>query len=263
MLSFVLPRLAWLLVRPSTLLLLASLAAVALVWAGRVRWGRRLAAVTALAVAACVLLPVDEALTLPLEQRFVRPDPAPGHVDGIVVLGGAVDPYLTAEHGTPSLNADAERMTAFLTLARAYPAARLAFTGGNGRLSATGLSEADVAALLFRSLGLDRPVLYEDMSRSTHENAVLLRRMMEPRPGETWLLVTSAMHMPRAVASFRAARWPVVPWPVSYHVGRRPRFDLEPSWAERLAGLDRAVHEWAGLAGYRLAGLTDALFPAP
>lgn len=211
----------------------------------------------------CLVLPVNEWLLLPLESRFPQPDPAPPHVDGIIVLGGAVDPYLTAQHGMPALNDMAERMTAFVALARQYPQAHLAFTGGSGVLAGAAISEADVARTLFTSQGLDRPVTFETHSRSTYENAVLLQAIVTPRHTETWLLVTSASHMPRAIGSFRKAGWPVVAWPVAYKMGRAVRLDPEQALPGRLGGLDMALHEWIGLLGYRVLGRTEAVFPGP
>ena len=61
----------------------------------------------------------------------------------------------------------------------------------------------------------DRIVL-EDKSRNTAENAEFTRRLVDPKPGERWLLVTSAMHMPRSVGAFRKAGFPVEAYPVDW-----------------------------------------------
>lgn len=260
---FILPRLAWLLLRPSTVIILMGLLGVVLLWSGRPVWGRVLASLSVAALVVCLLVPVDELVLLPLEARFPRPERLPDHIDGIIALGGAVNPYLTEQHGIPSLNDTAERMTAFVALARQHPEAALAFTGGNGQLVGASLSEADVARALFTSLGLDRPVLYEGQSRSTYENALFLKQKVQPTPGQVWVVITSAAHMPRSIGTFRAAGWPVIAWPVAYKVGRTIRFDLETSAPQRLGELDTALHEWAGLVGYWLTGRTKMLFPAP
>jgi uncharacterized SAM-binding protein YcdF (DUF218 family) len=104
----------------------------------------------------------------------------------------------------------------------------------------------------------------ESRSRTTRENALFSRRLVEPHEGERWLLVTSAWHMPRSVGCFRQAGFPVVPYPVDYRTrGPQDRWRTFSSLSEGLRRLDLATKEWIGLLGYRLAGYTDALFPGP
>jgi uncharacterized SAM-binding protein YcdF (DUF218 family) len=175
-----------------------------------------------------------------------------------------VEQELTAAHGIPALNGAAERMTEAVALARRHPQARIVFTGGTSRIAGGGPAEMDTARRLFADLGLspDRVVL-EGEARNTWENAVLTRRLVEPKPGETWLLLTSASHMPRSVGCFRAAGWQVVPWPVNYTTGRDP--DLWWNWPfpTRLSQAEWAMREWVGLIAYHFMGRTDAWFPAP
>ncbi len=253
---FVLSKIAGLVLRPSSLLLLCVLAGLPL-------RRRRLAWVGAGGFVLAMLLPLDQWALLPLEDRF-PPPPPPAHVDGIVVLGGAVEPGLSVVRGIPSLNGAAERMTATVALARRYPAARVVFTGGSGAVIPGGGTEAAVARALFLDLGLpaDRLVM-EDASRTTWENAALTRDLVKPRPGETWLLVTSADHLPRAVGAFRAAGWDVTGWPVGYKSGVSWRLWLPGDLPSRLGRLDEAAHEWTGLVTYWAMGHSSALFPAP
>ena len=265
--GFFVSKLLWVLLRPSTFVVLVGCLGVLLARAGRsrpflARQGWRLTALSLGFLLSCLVLPIDQWLLTPLENRFPSP-PAPAHVDGIITLGGAVDPFLTARHHMPALNEAAERMTSFVGLANKYPGARLAFAGGSGVLGSTGLTESDVAAALFTELGLLRPIIYDRDSRTTQENAVLLKEAVGPRPGETWLLITSASHMPRAVGMFRRAGWPVIPWPVGYKASVPAPFSFQPSLPDRLGSIDTAVHEWLGLVAYRLLGRTDTLFPKP
>ena len=196
-----------------------------------------------------------------LEERFPEPTALPSHVDGIIVLGGAINLGVSVERGQPSLTAGVDRMTNFLALARYFPDAKLLFTGGSA--TSGGVREADVARDLFDGLGLDVDrVTFERNSRNTRENALFSKKQVEPKAGETWLLVTSAADMPRAVGCFRAVGWPVTAWPVGYHV-LQSRDLIVPTPANGLANLDWATHEWIGLVYYRLRGWTDAWFPAP
>lgn len=261
--GFILAKVLWIILRPSTLLVLLGWAGLLLTWIGKRRFG--LSVVTA--VLGCLfvilVLPLDQWALFPLEDRFPPILDPPTHVDGIIVLGGAVDTELTEARGIPALNDAAERMTTFVAAARSYPTARLAFAGGSGLLIHGRLSEADVAKKLFDQLGLTRPVLYDDKSRNTYENALLLRDRLAPQPGEIWALITSASHMPRAVGVFRNLCWPVLPWPVAFKTGHKLSIEYQESLPARLGELDLAAHEWAGLLAYRLLGRTSAVLPAP
>ena len=261
--DFVASKILWILAAPSTLLPLIGWLGLMGVWLRRRRLGLALIAVSLGCLLLVRVLPVGEWLLAPLEDRFPRVSDPPARVDGIIVLGGALDPELTAAHGIPALNDGAERMTTFVALARRYPQAQLAFTGGNGLLLHGTLSEADGARMLFEQLGLARPVTYENRSRTTWENAVFLRAQLAPRPGQIWVLITSASHMPRAVGIFRSLGWPVLPWPVGYKTGASAAIEYQEAMPRRLGELDLAAHEWLGLLANRLMGRTSDLLPSP
>jgi len=254
---FIAGKLVWLLARPSVLLLLCVIIGLA------VRRLRPLAEFGAAAYAVILIVPVEQVVLRPLEDRFPRPAP-PSRVDGILVLGGAVDEVVTADRGIPSLNDAAERMTEAVALSQRYPSARIVFSGGSGRLIPERATESDAARLLFIELGVDSTrMTFEAGSGNTWENAVLTQQAVHPAPGSVWLLVTSAAHMPRAVGVFRRLGWPVVAWPVGYKTARAPSAWFDATLPERLGRIDWGVHEWVGLIMYRLLDRTDALFPGP
>lgn len=256
-------KILWFVLRPATFALLLALVGLALMWRGR-RAGRWLLLLGLGFFVLMLATPIAPLVVMPLEDRFARPTAMPAHVDGIIVLGGAVDQNITEARGIPSLNGAAERMTELVALARRYPDARLVFTGGQGSLVHGSLTEADVARALWTALGVDPArVVYEDQARNTFENAVLTKALVQPRPGETWLLVTSASHMPRSVGVFRRAGWNVVPWPVNYRTGHGFAALYDAPFVERIGQFEVGLREWIGLAAYRLMGRTDALFPAP
>ncbi len=199
----------------------------------------------------------------PLEDRFPRPDPMPTKVTGIILLGGAIDLPVSLERHVTALNIRGDRLLAFLQLARRYPHARLVFTGGNASPFGGKGSEAQVARRLFLSLGISpRRMEFESRSRNTRENALFTYRLVDPKPGQVWLLVTSAADMPRAVGCFRAIGWPVVPYPVDYHTRANGAAWL-PGLSQGLTLADWAAHEWLGLVYYRLRGWIPSWFPAP
>jgi uncharacterized SAM-binding protein YcdF (DUF218 family) len=249
------------LLRPATLMLIALL--LAFHWhRSRPVASRRLLGGVLLLFGLLQLIPVSAWLVAPLEQRFPAPT-LPDHIDGIVVLGGAVETDTATVTHAPALNESAERMTAAVALTRLHPEARLLFTGGSGKLHMEGLREADVATDLFTSLGVDRRhLLLERESRNTWENAVYSLQIAHPKSTEAWVLVTSAWHMPRAVGCFRRAGWKVIPYPVDYAAIEEDHwFDFNGDGQLHIATL--ALKEWVGLIAYHLLGRTDTLFPSP
>lgn len=262
--SFTLSKVLWALAAPDALLLILLVAGLALIATGRIPPGLWLAGVATAGFVALAVLPIGPWMLRVLEDRFPVPAELPARVDGIIVLGGAVVPLVTAERGQPALNEAAERMTVLPALAARYPEARLVFTGGSGLLLDQDVKEAEVARATWASLGFDTSrILFESDSRNTWENAVLSRRLVQPADGSRWLLVTSAAHMPRAVGVFRRAGWTVVPHPVDFTVPARQLWRLGPGLAPGLMAARVATREYIGLAAYRLMGRTDALFPAP
>ncbi len=261
---FIVSKLLWLVLAPSMLLLILAGLGLVLVYRHRRRAGLACLTVALGVLALIAVLPVGDAMLAPLENRFPEVTTLPPQIAGIIVLGGAIETDLSAARGIPSLNAAAERMTALAYLARQYPDAKLAFTGGNGELIHAPMTEADVVRQLFTELGVDQSrIVYESRSRTTYENAVLLKAKLAPQPGQLWLLVTSAWHMPRSVALFRRAGWTVLPYPVGYKTAPGLMTEIRGSLPERLGTVDLATHEWAGLLAYWLLGRTSALFPTP
>lgn len=180
-----------------------------------------------------------------LQQRFPSP-PAPSAgadaPDAILVPGGGVDNYVvaTTHGGAPS--GAGERVTAALALSQKYPSAKLVLSG-------TG--EADPVPLLVRA-GIDHSrIISETSSRNTFENAAFAARILVPDRRRCYILVTSAMHMPRAIGAYRAAGFEVDAYPVDF------RHMDEPNLARFI------WKEVIGLIGYRLTLRTTAFFPAP
>jgi uncharacterized SAM-binding protein YcdF (DUF218 family) len=156
-------------------------------------------------------------------------------------------------------------MTAAVELARRYPQARLIYSGGSGNLIDPGMMEATVARRLFTDLGVSpERIEVEDRSRNTAENAEFTKQIAQPKPGDRWLLVTSAAHMPRSVGIFRRVGFPVEPYPVGWRTsGQASDYFLSTKMAEGLSRTDTAAREWVGLLIYWLTDRTSELFPGP
>jgi uncharacterized SAM-binding protein YcdF (DUF218 family) len=245
-------NLIWLLLKPSNLLVYTAVLGLVL---SRRALGRRLLAGAALLLVVLGLLPTAWLLMAQLERRF--PVPAdPGRVDGIIVLAGAEAARLSALYGRPLVNEDASRLTTFLLLARRFPEARLVHSGDT-----VPASQSAVAQELLLGAGISpERIVFETRSRDTCESPRATRELVKADSTQRWLLVTSAYHMPRAVACYRAAGWEVTPYPTAFRRGSAPfSFDL----VRNLDDLDHAAHEWVGLLYYRIRGFTNELFPGP
>ncbi len=261
---FILSKTVAFLLLPSNFLVVLGLVGLALMATRWRRPGKWLVGGSVVLLLAIGFLPVGQLLLHPLDDRFPAWDPSRGAPDGIVVLGGAIAPEISRERGAPQLNGSAERVTVIAKLARDYPDARIVYSGGDASLLQDEGVEADYLYPLLDSFGVPRDrVTLETRARNTYQNALLTRELVKPKPGERWLLVTSAEHMPRAVGCFRRVGFPVEPYPVDWHTLPRVKLRLSSRFAGGLSSADHAVQEWLGLFAYWLTGRTSELLPGP
>jgi uncharacterized SAM-binding protein YcdF (DUF218 family) len=265
-LFFALSKTLGVMMLPTNLLIGLGLVGALLLATRLVRLGRKLLVASILLLALCGFSPLGSLLLYPLESRFPPWEAARGAPDGIIVLGGPIDAELSVAHDTPVIRSAPDRIVAAAGLAHRYPNARIIFTGGSPNLISNDIREADYASAIFESLGIDKArLMMERRSRNTFENAIFTREMAEPKPGQRWLLVTSAFHMPRSVGLFRKAEFPVEPYPVDWRVGTswRDACSFSPVAGDGFARTDTAVREWMGLLAYWITGKTSAFFPEP
>lgn len=223
---------------------------------GKARLGRSFSLVSVLACCLIAVFPVGDAFLSPLERTYPT-EPEVRKVAGIVVLGGGESDIQSNVWSQPNTGDAGDRFITVLALAHKYPEAIVLFTGGSGRLMG-GASGADIAHDIFLGAGLDDSrLILEGASRNTAENATMSLELVPDNFDGQWLLVTSAFHMKRAVASFCAAGWKnIVPWPTDYRTGG---FADRIGWnfALNLNDLNTGVREWIGLAAYSLTRRTS------
>lgn len=261
--SFFWAKLMWLILNPANLLFGMMAIGVICLWLGAAGFGRKLITLSLAVTVLLMVFPVGTWLVRTLEDRFDR-GPLPEQVAGVIVLGGSSQTDLARDRGVTALNGSVERLLGFVRLARKYPDALLVFTGGSGNPFNQKYKEADAAGPLLVELGVAKArLILERESRNTHENAVLTRKLLGAKAKGVWVLVTSARHMPRAMGAFRQAGWDVVAYPVDYQTKREGSWVTFQSPLRALGLLNHALHEWLGLAWYRLKGRTDDIFPGP
>lgn len=249
---------------PGNFLLLLMLTGLVGILARR-RWGVAIMSAGLLPMLIIAITPVSTWALLPLEERFSAPDPTTvPTVDGVIVLGGALMPIASREHGSPQLTRDAERLTVLPGLMRRFPQARIVFTGGSGDPRYPDDREAAFVLALMADWGVDPArITLEDASRNTWENAVNSAPLL--KAGEHWLLVTSAAHMPRAMGVFRTVmpNVHITALPVAYNANRTEAGRFGLNLTDNLDRFDNAAHEWRGLVAYRLAGRIPTVLPSP
>ena len=247
---------------PGNLIYVIFLLGMILYWAGYIRSAGIVLSITFASMSAIAFFPIGNWLIFPLETRI--PAPAlPEQIDGIIVLSSGLHARETIERGQSQLNEQAERDFAFVNLARKYPEAKLLYTGGSSRMTKPFYSGADAAVFFLEEQSFDTDrVIFDSDSRNTVESAMLGKTKVRPGQDESWLLITTAWHMPRSVGVFCSAGWPVIPYPVDYRTRQELQLGLNFDFAGHLEKLNVGVKEWIGLVVYRLTGKTDDLLPS-
>lgn len=261
-LFFVSSKLLWAIFAPQSILVLLICVATLLLLVGK--QGKALGCLIFLCSLTVLIsfLPLGQWLLLPLEQRFAIEPQLPDEIDGILVLSGAEQVEETQYWRQLQFNEAIERQLAFLQLAKRYPQAKLVFTGGHGGLAEAAINQAEVAKLLMTQFAVDiQRVQFEDQARNTAENAIFSYQMLQPDPAETWVLITTAWHMPRAIGLFCQVGWPMIPYPVDYRTHGVNLHSFSWAFGEKLMLLNTATKEWMGLLVYYLTGKTPQILP--
>lgn len=178
--------------------------------------------------------------------------------EAIVVLGGSVEGERTGWRDGPHLLAGADRVWFAAQLHRAGRAPVLILSGGNSEWSRTDEPEARAMRAFAIDLGVpDSSLLLEEHSRNTRENAIYTKQLLDEHHFTSILLVTSALHMPRALALFQAQGINVTPAPTDFDA-IPPRNALQ-HWLPDSESLDRstkALKEYLAIEIYRVQGVT-------
>jgi uncharacterized SAM-binding protein YcdF (DUF218 family) len=216
--------------------------------------GKIAAGVALSALVLAAFSPLGNMLLTPLEQRYPAFD-FPDRIDGIIILGGSYDTQMQGSVSTIVLEEDTQPVAAVASLSRRYPKAKIVFSGGTDP-SFRGPSEAALVKQFFISCGIaPERIETEERSLNTKENAQFTAQLIHPARDSSWLLVTSAYHMPRAMRTFQAAGFSVIPFPVGWRtLGWRNFWWPADTATENMRRLDVAAHEWIGLAVYQLLG---------
>ena len=263
---FFLSKLIWFFLQPSSVLLFLTLVGILLMRGKRQKLGQKLALTAVTILIIFGYSPLGHLMMVPLEERFERVKINDGmSIDGIVILGGSIDTAVSRNRPSTATNQANERLIEGAILARRWPNAKIIFSGGSANILYRESSEAVLAKKMLIEMGIngDR-ILPDNNSSNTAENAVESIKLAKPQPGENWLLVTSAFHMPRSMGCFRQVGFKTLPWPVDYRTrGMKDATRFFSAASKGLRRIDIVSREWIGLLAYRLTGRIPSIFPAP
>lgn len=242
---YILSKALWLLIAPTNALILITV--VSAFWA-LLRPSKRLAWLAVFGTVGLAIggfTPAGLWTLAPLESRFPEWRPSSQSApNGIILLGGDAG----------------DGIMVLAELGQRFPQACLIFSGPS-------VEASKVNDLLqkFANYGGDLTrIKLDTRSRNTFENAMYSAELINPKSDERWLLVTTALHMPRSIGTFRRAGFNVESYPILFRTKDSSNSFFEGGTGSTALGhLDAAAKEWIGLVAYRIMGKTDALFPAP
>ena len=256
-------KIIWFVISPSHLYLYLLSICILLLFTNYRKNARKILCVMLFFMWAVALFPVGSWLYYPLETRFQHNPKLPETVDGIIVLGGSISPSMSHYWQQLETNQYHERLTTFIQLAKIYPEAKLLFTGGSAAIKDNQPTEAEFVRQYFIDSGVSGArLIIEDKARNTAENIQYSKILVKPQPDESWLLITTAFHMPRSIGVFCHQKWPVIPYPVDHASNPETLFKINFNLADHAANLNGASHEWIGLLAYFLTGKIDNILPS-
>ena len=198
-----------------------------------------------------------------LEWRHM---PLQGEVkaDAIVLLGGGTEPA-DAPRTSVEVNGAGDRVLYTAELYKQDAAPLIILSGGNLDFSqARGSTPAQEMHDLLLALGVpEEAMLLQDKSQNTEEDAVYTKEILKEKGIETVILVTSAVHMERALMHFQDPQLTLIPAPTDYAITQRywdylMRWDAKtvllnvlPS-SQALNLTSNIFHEYLGMFIYRL-----------
>jgi uncharacterized SAM-binding protein YcdF (DUF218 family) len=173
-----------------------------------------------------------------------------------IILGGGMmrsgEGYRTGE--------TADRFVQPLLLYKKGLVKKLIITGGNVNIKGLKIDDTQeskkVKEVLIAMGVAEKDIYLEENARNTHENATYTKKMLSPFLAEEMVLVTSAMHMPRAKACYIKEGFKVVVYPADIKKKDTPSGILDQVIPQErnLSKFAELIREMAGFVIYKLVG---------
>lgn len=261
--SFILSKIGWMVLTPSHFLVLLLLISF---FQSRLLARVFLQGLVALILLFCTVFPVGDWALLPLEQCFVDRLPFAGTPSGYVVLGGAVDARISSARSNVTFTNASDRVIQMAKILNTHPEIPVIYSGGSGSLFNQSFDEANAVKTFLIEAGIKTDgFLSEGASRNTYENAINSVKMMGKTPGQNWIVLTSAYHLPRALALFEKAgaadQIHFFPMAVDFKTIGTFKFGVDFDLVGSLSKIDIAAKEYLGLYLNKILGKADTSWP--
>jgi len=205
-----------------------------------------------------IFLPNGTYLLWKLEDAYSQPKFLPSNIDGILILGGGTDPFLTYQHSQIILNEKVERITESIKLMKKFPRAKIVYSEGASANGKTKLTNIDAAKMVYKQMGIDdNKIFFETKSKNTYENFIFSKKFINNINSDKWILLTSAYHMKRAMSVAKKLKLNFIPYPVDYRLQthykwKRIYIVKGRNFLINLNHFRLAAHEYIGLIVYYL-----------
>tara|TARA_B100001179_G_scaffold228152_1_gene211790 strand:+ start:25 stop:822 length:798 start_codon:yes stop_codon:yes gene_type:complete len=220
--------------------------------------GKKLGIFTLIVFICISFLPIGPNLLVYLEKHAVhlKNEASLEKPEGVLILGGCIEPSMSQVHKTPILGSSCERIFEGIALHKKYPDITIMYLGGSGNPYNQEIKEADLAYDLFKKLGIDtKNFLFENLSRNTFENAKYSKALLKEQPeANSWYLVTSASHMLRASTVFCSMDWQVSAYPVDFRTDLQYKVLPNLRVDNNIGHLHIALKEFIGISAYWITG---------
>ena len=255
--SFILSKILWFIVSPLNFILILLTLSYIISFFKKTYFFKIFYYFAMILILFTCILPTGSYLNYLLEKDFHFSNYYPDSIDGILILSGATNPFLTQEHNQVVMNGSAERLTESIFLIKKYPNAKVVFSGGSGSLKYPSLSHASAAKKFFIDMNIaPEKIIYEKKSRNTYENILFSKALINPKINEKWLVVTSAFHLRRVMAISEKLEWNIIPYATDFNSSKSffQDYTFNYNFISNLSSFNHSLHEWLGLIAYYYMG---------
>ena len=260
--SFYVAKIFWLIINPFNILIILSLSTFLAYFLDFKKI--KLISIFFLSISFIIfcILPTGNYLIYQLEKNFH--DYADlskiKKIDGIIIMGGSTNPYLSKIYNQTMFLSSAERMIEAKRVINKFPNAKIIFTGGSSKMINNKYKESSDAKKFFLQNKIDiNNIIFEDNARNTFENILKSEKISNRNENEKWLIISSAYHLTRSINVAKKIGWNLQPYATDFQVPKKFRFYVSIDFFSNLASMQLATHEWIGILYYFFTGRTERI----